>query len=138
MRLVGGFGAIALSTALCAGARASALTLVVPNQLVVVYPSAGQPQIALRAIWSDERLVADLDLDVYQVPKMKSTTQHYVELSKMSSKPRWIDDITWKLVRRDTGAPISFKENEIPSEPRAEIFAARRRSSEPSPRGLAL
>jgi hypothetical protein len=62
----------------------------------------------LRALWTDERLVADVHLDVYQLPQMRSTTEHYDELRKVASRSRWLDAFTWTLARRDTGTPVAI------------------------------
>jgi hypothetical protein len=100
---------IALGAALCGTVGASTLTLTVPNHMVVVH-SEGAPSSTsvLRALWTDERLVAEVHLDVYQLPQMRSTTQHYDELRRVASRPHWLDAFTWTLVRRDTGTAVAL------------------------------
>jgi hypothetical protein len=99
----------ALGAALCGTAGASTLTLTVPHHMIVTH-SAGVPSSTalLRALWTDERLVVDVQLDVYQLPQMQSTMQHYDELRRVASRSHWLDTFTWTLVRRDTGAPVAL------------------------------
>jgi len=49
-----------------------------------------------------------VQLDVYQLPQMRSTTEHYPELRKLAANARWLDGITWTLSRRDTTATVAM------------------------------
>jgi hypothetical protein len=99
----------ALGAAWCGAAGASTLTLTVPHHMVVTHSvDASSPTSLLRAVWTDERLVADVHLDVYQLPQMRSTAEHYDELRKVASRSRWLDAFTWTLARRDAGAPVAL------------------------------
>jgi hypothetical protein len=100
---------IVIGLGLCETAGASTLTLTVPHHVVVVH-SSGTPSSTtlLRALWTDERLVADVHLDVYQLPQMRSTTEHYDELRKVASRSHWLDAFTWTLARRDAGTPVAI------------------------------
>lgn len=94
MRHVRTFLAIALCAAACVSGTASTLTLVVTNHSVDVAATAERPRELLRVVWLDERLYADVSLDVYQIPSMHSNP--------------WADDLRWTLARSDTNATVSL------------------------------
>jgi len=98
----------ATAVALSVAASASTLTLSVNHHSVTINPAAGQTATLLRSLWADEHLVADVQLDVYQLPGMRSMTEHYAELSKLAADARWIDRLRWSLTRRDTDAPAAL------------------------------
>lgn len=102
------FLAAVLGIAVCATAAASKLTLSLPHHMVAIHREAGSSPTLLRTLWTDERLVADIQLDVYQLPQMGSTTEHYAELRKLTATSRWLDDFTWTLTVRETGAPVAL------------------------------
>ena len=92
--------------AFCGSLAASTVTLVVPTHMVVTHVSPANISI-LRTMWSSERLIAQLQVDVCQLPQMRSTTEHYAALRQLASARRWLDEVKWKLGRRDTGAIIA-------------------------------
>ena len=99
--------AAVLVLGVCATAGASKLTLSLPHHMVATHSDAASTAL-LRTLWTDERLVADVQLDVYQLPQMRSTTEHYTELKKLAASSRWLDEVTWSLTARETGAPVSI------------------------------
>jgi len=100
--------AAALPLALSIAASASTLTLTVPHHLIVMHPAGPASTTLLRTLWADEHLIADMQLDVYQLPQMRSTTEHYAELRKLASSSRWLDAVTWSLTRRDTAETVAL------------------------------
>jgi len=81
---------------------ASTLNVVVPNHLVMVKGESERSAIALRAVWQDERVIANVDLDIFELSEMPSTKKDYDALRAFASTPRWTDEFSWKCVRRDT------------------------------------
>lgn len=108
MRHLRTFFAIVLSAAFCGSGAASTLTLVIANHSVDVAAAADHPRELLRVVWVDEPLYADVSLDVYQIPSMRSTTEHYRGLAQLARSNRWTDDLRWTLARNDTGATVSL------------------------------
>jgi hypothetical protein len=109
MRHFGIFFILALcAAALRSNSVASTLTLVVANHSIDVAAVPNHPRELLRVVWLDERLYADVSLDVYQIPSMRSTAEHYRELVQLARSNRWTDDLRWTLARRDTNAAVSL------------------------------
>src|SRR5207244_11266007 len=86
----------------------SPLTLFLANQSVEVAAAADRSRELLRVVWLDERLLADVSLDVYQIPSMRSTTEHYRGLVQFARSNRWADELRWTLARSDTNATVSL------------------------------
>jgi len=99
---------ITLAAMLCGAANASTLTLTVPNHMVTSHRTDAHSTTLLRVLWTDEGLVTDVQLDVYQLPQMQATTEHYGELRRAIARSRWLDAFTWTLIRRDTGMPVTL------------------------------
>jgi len=108
MRHLRTFFAIAICAAFCGSGAASTLTLVIANHSVDVAAAADRPRELLRVVWLDERLYADVSLDVYQIPSMRSTTEHYRGLAQFARSNRWADELRWTLARSDTNATVSL------------------------------
>src|SRR5258708_36320427 len=82
------FLTITLTTMLCGAAHASTLTLTVPNHMVTSHRTDAHSTTLLRVLWTDEGLVTDVQLDVYQLPQMQATTEHYGELRRAIARSR--------------------------------------------------
>jgi hypothetical protein len=98
----------AVAIVLSVAASASTLTLSVNHHSVAINPADRQASTLLRSVWADEHLLADVQLDVYQLPGMRSTAEHYADLRKLAADARWIDRLRWSLTRRDTDAPAAL------------------------------
>lgn len=51
-------------------------------------------------VFADERLIADVQLDIYKLPQLPSTADHYSELRELSLTT-WLDGVRWSLVAED-------------------------------------
>ncbi|MBI2212831.1 MAG: hypothetical protein HYU52_04220 [Acidobacteria bacterium] len=92
---------LALALTLCASpVGASTLTIKVPYHSSV-FEERGERNLGY-ALFTDERLVADVQLDVYRLPQQRSSSAHYEELMKLSADA-WHERLAWVLVRSDNG-----------------------------------
>jgi hypothetical protein len=91
--------AILILSILSLGARiAVASELVVRTDHHYVPRSANETPIMV--VFTDERVVANVELDVFFVPEMPSSKLHYDDLRKLT-QATWLDTLRWSLVNQN-------------------------------------
>jgi hypothetical protein len=89
------------------------------NLVVRAHPTLmpdGATQQLVNALFADEVFIADLQLDVYAVPQLPSTSAHLQELRRLTTQS-WIDRVQWQLTRKD-GEAIAMTSPSIVSNAR--------------------
>src|SRR5687767_5790585 len=76
---------------------ASSLSISAVHDVVV---TAGDKQELVRVSFSDQPLAADIKLNVYVLPSMPSSREHYAELRSLN-KDSWMSEVEWKLTSQD-------------------------------------
>jgi len=84
--------------AISAPLSASDLTLVVRSHSALM-PDGATRQL-VNAVFVDDAFMADLQLDVYAVPQLPSTSAHLAELRRLTARD-WLDRVEWQLTRKD-------------------------------------
>ena len=79
-------------------AHASSLTVKVRAHSTLI--EEGGVRHSAYAVFTDERLVTEVQLDVYKLPQLPSTADHYADLQKLSLTT-WLDRVRWSLVAED-------------------------------------
>lgn len=85
--------ALLLVVAVLTGIQVFASTIVLTTEHHYV---ARSDRSAMAVVFADERLIANVKLDVYELPQMRSTSLHYAELAKLSERT-WLNALQWNL-----------------------------------------